>query len=374
MTQPNCSEIQSSITQLRSKLNDLITKGRELQQKGFTETDIQLRSILIDISITKNKIKDKENGLKLCTQIENLRKKDPIEVAKQKAITNNTLKKADETRATLEAAGQQGTAAWNRATSIANSSQEKLNQLADPRTALDAAKNLSPIKELPIQPDPELLKKQAIAEAQKIRSQAEQMLQQKKEEEIAKLKDKVEKSAAPFAPLVGLFLKLPIADPKFLAQLTYEKGKQKIRELKQKASKENLKKSKEAFTFPMKPPVRLELGQVPQVPEIPKIPEIPTSTSVNNNPPTSPQPTSPIKSKFSFELDGGGNEGFQLIIVRYNGNRLNITSWPIRTRFSPVYGYSANGKIYPEGLPSVRAYIQDEISQGVFDRFVSSPF
>jgi hypothetical protein len=206
---------------------------------------------------------------------------DPIQAAKQKIQLNSTLQKATDTKNKLESVGQQDTSEWTRANAVAKSAQEQLNNLADPDAAINAAKDLLPVKELPIQPDPELIKKEAEAEAQKYKSQAEELIQQKKEEEIDKLKQRVEQAAGPLAPAVGLFLKLPIADAKFLAYTAYVEAKQKIRELKQKASKENLKKSKEAFTFPMKPPVKLELAQLPQVPQIPKIPEIPKITLPN---------------------------------------------------------------------------------------------
>jgi hypothetical protein len=201
---------------------------------------------------------------------------DPIQAAKQRVQLNSTLQTATDTKNRLESEGQQGTDEWNRANAVAGSAQEQLNNLSDPDAAINAAKDLLPVKELPIQPDPELIKKEAMAQAQQYRSQAEELVQQKKEEEVNKLKQRVERVAGPLAPAVGLFLKLPITDAKFLAYTAYVEAKQKIRELKQKASKENLKKSKEAFTFPMKPPVKPELGQLPQVPQLPKIPEIPT--------------------------------------------------------------------------------------------------
>jgi hypothetical protein len=206
---------------------------------------------------------------------------DPIQAAKQKIQLNSTLQKATDTKNKLESVGQQGSGEWNRANAVAGSAQEQLNNLADPDAAINAAKDLLPVKELPIQPDPELIKKEAEARAQEYRSQAEELIQQKKEEEINKLKRRLEQAAGPFISAFGLFPKLDILNAKFLAYIAYVEAKQKIRDLKQKASKENLKKSKEAFTFPMKPPVKLELGQLPQVPQIPKIPEIPKITLPN---------------------------------------------------------------------------------------------
>lgn len=142
---------------------------------------------------------------------------------------------------------------------------------AIPPAAAAAAEKL---KKLPTTKDPELLKKQAKAEAQKLRGEAEAKLQQAKDKKIEELKDK----ASALAPLamagVALFLKLPVLDPKILATLAFLKAQEELRELKQKVSKENLKKAKENFTFPMKPPT--SLSGIPKIPAVPKIPELPT--------------------------------------------------------------------------------------------------
>jgi hypothetical protein len=79
---------------------------------------------------------------------------DPIQAAKQKTQLNSTLQKATDTKNKLESVGQQGSSAWNRANAVVGSAQEQLNNLADPDAAINAAKDLLPIKELPIQPDP----------------------------------------------------------------------------------------------------------------------------------------------------------------------------------------------------------------------------
>lgn len=207
---------------------------------------------------------------------------DAIEIALQKTQLNNTIKRAEGVKNKLESEGKQSTPEWRRSVSVGSVATEQLKNLSNiGSTSVESAatvaatvKNINIKDQLPIQPDPELIKKEAMAKAQTIRADAEVMLQQKKEEEINKLKEKVEQAAAPFSPLIGLFLKLPILDPKFIAWLTYQEAKLKIQELKQKASKENIKKSKEAFTFPMKKPTKLELGQLPKL-ETPKIPEIP---------------------------------------------------------------------------------------------------
>lgn len=185
---------------------------------------------------------------------------DPIKIAQQKVKLNELSKPI---------------AGATSAITPANAKQA-LGNLSIPSKIPKSLEDVGLKKpELPIQPDPELLKKEAIAIAQTIRSDAEAMLQQKKEEELGKIRDGVETASNLAAKAVGLYIKMPLIDPKFLAFMAYMKAKEKLRELKQKASKENLKKSKEAFTFPMKPPKRLDLAQLSKISELPKIPKIP---------------------------------------------------------------------------------------------------
>lgn len=200
---------------------------------------------------------------------------DPLELAKKKTQLLNTVKKAESAKTALKSTGNLGTE-LQRNTNISDLANKQLQNLNVGGVSAVDVTDVKKLKELPIQADPELLKKEAMAKAQTLRADAEQMLQQKKEEEINKLKDRAENLIPPqLIAAAGLFLVLPITDPKFLATIAYQKAKTKIKELKQKASKENLKKSKEAFTFPMKPPTKLELGELPKIPEVPKIPEIP---------------------------------------------------------------------------------------------------
>jgi hypothetical protein len=75
-------------------------------------------------------------------------------------------------------------------------------------------------------------------------------------------------------------IKLPSIDVKAAAKNAYAKTKKEIRELRQKVSKENLKKGKETFKYPMKPK---ELS-IPKIPEIPKLPPIPQIPEIPNIP------------------------------------------------------------------------------------------
>jgi hypothetical protein len=183
---------------------------------------------------------------------------DPISLAQQKTKLNEVIK-------TAQAINNQVILDKSVA-ALANLKDQIPKPLEIVQAQLD---------QLPIQPDLELIKKEMEAQVQTVRAEVEQLLQQRKEEEINKLRDRVETLAGPFVPAIGIFLKLPTKDPKILAYTAFAAAKKKIRQLKQQASKENLKKSKEAFTFPMKPPSRLELGQLPKV-DPPKIPQIPS--------------------------------------------------------------------------------------------------
>lgn len=383
-------EIINDLTKLRSNLEDLRKQASVLEKDGKsissdgTPLTAEARAILTSFELAKKQVKLKESLLNAATRIESLRKGDPIAVASQKVKLNDTIQKAADKKAALETLGKAGTEEWNQTTKTINQATDKLKTVSSPSAALEQVKQLSPIKELPIQPDPELIKREALARAQKFKSDAELLLQQKKEQELEKVRSKVEMASGLLSKAAGVYLKMPITDPKYIAYTAYKQGMAKLRELKQKASKENLKKSKEAFTFPMKPTVKLDLGQLPQI-RPPVIPKIPTNLPLFNAIPLKPQenaqsqpnfspPTNPVRSKFTFTVEGGESTSLELTTVLYDGRILTITDWPIDRKFSQNYEYSVNGKSYTAGVESVRAYVQDSILRGDFDRYVSSPF
>lgn len=184
---------------------------------------------------------------------------DPISFAQQKIKLNDIVTAAQTTNNQL----------------VVNKASEALTKLNTLEITPLVSTVAQSLPKLPVQIDSSLLKKIAEARAQTIKAEAELLLQKAKEEELTNLKNRVNRLAPAFPSLPGFFLKLPITDPKYLAHLTFLEAKERIRELKQKASKENLKKSKEAFTFPMKPPTRFDLG-LTAIPDVPKIPNIPT--------------------------------------------------------------------------------------------------
>ena len=112
----------------------------------------------------------------------------------------------------------------------------------------------SRIAKLPTIKSPEIVKKQIEAEVHQKKVEAEVIIQNAKALAIDTAKTKLKEGFAGLLPKAPAIPKLDILDPKILAQLAYAKAKQEVADLRQKVSRENLKKSKEAFTFPMKPP------------------------------------------------------------------------------------------------------------------------
>ena len=135
---------------------------------------------------------------------------------------------------------------------------------------LDAAGDAAQAKldELAKYKDPELIKKEAEAKAMALVAD--------KQQEVLAQKDEIEKQVAEtITLLLTLYLafppKLPAIDVKALAKKAYAKTKKDLREVRQNVSKENLKKGKEKFKYPMKP----KKPSIPQVPELPKLPTVP---------------------------------------------------------------------------------------------------
>jgi hypothetical protein len=128
------------------------------------------------------------------------------------------------------------------------------------------------VAKLPTIKSPEIVKKQIEAEVHQKKVEAEVIIQNAKALAIDTAKTKLKEGFVGLLPKVPAIPKLPILDPKILAQLAYAKAKQEVADLRQKVSRENLKKSKEAFTFPMKPPT--SIPKMPKIPELPKLPDI----------------------------------------------------------------------------------------------------
>ncbi len=165
------------------------------------------------------------------------------------------------------------TAALNdRAEAAADAAQEKLDAAQEKLDALAKYK------------DPEFLKKEAEAKAMALIADKQQEILAQKADIEAQIAEKITLLITLSAIALKIYfaypIKLPSIDVKAAAKKAYAKTKKEIRELRQKVSKENLKKGKETFKYPMKPkelsiPKIPEIPKLPEIPKIPKLPEIP---------------------------------------------------------------------------------------------------
>jgi hypothetical protein len=154
----------------------------------------------------------------------------------------------------------------------ADASATANSAIGQANTAADAAQ--AKLDELAKFKDPEFIKKEAEARAMALVADKQQELLAQKAEIENQVTEKLTLLTDAVALGLTVYLafppKLPAIDVKALAKKAYQKTKKEIRELRQKVSKENLKKGKETFKYPMKPK---ELS-IPKIPEIPKLPEI----------------------------------------------------------------------------------------------------
>ena len=116
------------------------------------------------------------------------------------------------------------------------------------------------------------LGKEAEAKAMTLIADKQQELLAQKTDIEKQVTDKLTVLTETLALALTIYLafppKLPAIDVKALAKKAYTKTKKELQELRRTVSKENLKKGKEAFKYPMKPK---ELPTLPKPPEIPKL-------------------------------------------------------------------------------------------------------
>jgi len=179
-------------------------------------------------------------------------------------IPTDPLKKAmDITKAA--ASGAPMPANVTSATGIVNNAQANLDNLAKYK-------------------DPELVKKEAEARAMALVADKQQELLAQKTDIENQVTEKLTLLTDAVASGLTVYLafppKLPAIDVKALAKKAYQKTKKEIRELRQKVSKENLKKGKETFKYPMKPK-ELSIPKIPEIPKLPPIPPIPPIPKVS---------------------------------------------------------------------------------------------
>lgn len=205
---------------------------------------------------------------------------DPIQaaIAKAKGVTATTI--ADVQNQASELRGRIPTLpALPSAASAASSAQNRVSELRDR------------VPQLPTVKDPELLKKQAEAQAQALIADQKQKLLETKDNAVNQLNAARSRASSAVNAAAGLSVqalgakalssistgKLPklqqLSDAKVLAALNVAKKIKELAKERKKLSTENLTKAKDAFKYPITK-IAPELPQLPRLtrPEVPNLP------------------------------------------------------------------------------------------------------
>lgn len=134
---------------------------------------------------------------------------------------------------------------------------------------------------LPTVPDPELVYRQKEAEILDKLAELERKEIELQEIGLDDIKERIRELIIPAVPIP---LKIPLISPKVLLAVVLAKREKLLAELRKLKSKKNLKKGKELFSYPLKPPKSLQLPSVPQLPQLPEVPDIPTLPSLPSVP------------------------------------------------------------------------------------------
>jgi len=137
-------------------------------------------------------------------------------------------------------------------------------------------KNLNEkLNKLPLDKDPLLIARQKEAEALEIKAKVSEAKLISKDKAVELAKDGIKRTAVAGFPSIP---KLPVLDKKILDGITLAKQLKNLYKERSKISKENLKKGKELYSYPIGKitPISLETLQaempVPKTPSVPKLP------------------------------------------------------------------------------------------------------
>jgi hypothetical protein len=137
------------------------------------------------------------------------------------------------------------------------------------------------LNSLPTVPDPLLLARQKEAEILDKLAELERKQIELQEIGLDDVKENIRNLIIPTLPIP---LKIPLISPKALLAVVLAKREKLLAELRKLKSKKNLKKGKELYSYPLKPPTSLQLPSRPQLPKIPDIPTLPSLPSVPSAP------------------------------------------------------------------------------------------
>lgn len=137
------------------------------------------------------------------------------------------------------------------------------------------------LNSLPTIPDPELVYRQKEAEVLEKLAELEKRKLELQELGIDDVKQQIRDLILPTIPIPP---KIPLISRKVLLAVILAKREKLLADLKKLKSKNNLKKGKKLFSYPLTPPRTLSLPNVPSIPSIPKIPSIDSLPTLPNVP------------------------------------------------------------------------------------------
>jgi hypothetical protein len=132
---------------------------------------------------------------------------------------------------------------------------------------------------LPLDKDPELIKREIEADILEKEAKIKEMLMVDREKLIEDAKSKLKALALATLPLP---LKVPLIDPKILQAVALAKQIKKLLKERKNIAKKYLSKGKELYTYPIKQ-YDLDLPTKPTVPSLPKPPSVP-KLPIKSNP------------------------------------------------------------------------------------------
>lgn len=141
-------------------------------------------------------------------------------------------------------------------------------------------KNLNEkLNKLPLDKDPLLIARQKEAEALEIKAKASEVKLISKDKAVELAKDGIKGAVVAGFPNIP---KLPVLDKKILDGIALAKQLKNLYKERSKVSKENLKKGKELYSYPIGKitPISLETleSEVP-IPKVPSVPKLPFKTN-----------------------------------------------------------------------------------------------
>lgn len=126
---------------------------------------------------------------------------------------------------------------------------------------------------LPMDKDPDVIKRQAEAKILEARAKAEELVIKAQEIAIEEVKKKLNSLKIPSLPFP---LKLPLIDPKILGAAALLKQAKQLVAAKKKKIKKNLEDGRKLYRYDMKKIKPPGLPSVPKLPTLPNVPKLPT--------------------------------------------------------------------------------------------------